>query len=229
MRKKQHCWHQTYPVRGEIQHSFFGAFEDFRLACHVTEGELHIFALFEDTAGRNQMGWRDKLGDSSDTYPHHTEQGTAQQNSEYYPEVLLWPPLFWLWTERDDLCGLEEFILSSETSPAPPSTRAPLIYRAVSTSKGVRLRNSTPHTKTLSPKIRAQKGLRRQKPSPWCPQPSPWWNVRAFLPPQPMLKSSPLHWKTALLWHHTHCANWGSGCTETLRADPASHDSSKLL
>lgn len=89
MRKKQPCRHQTYPVRGEIQHSFLGAFEDFRLACHVTEGELHIFTLLEDTAGGNQTDWRDKLGNSSDTYPYHTGKGITQKNSEYYPKALL--------------------------------------------------------------------------------------------------------------------------------------------
>lgn len=91
---KQPCWHQTYPVRGEIQHSFLGAFEDFRLACHVSEGELHIFTVFEDTEGGNQTDWSDKPGNSSDTYRHHTGKGTTQQHSEYYPKIQLWALLF---------------------------------------------------------------------------------------------------------------------------------------
>lgn len=111
--------------------------------------------------------WRDKLSNSSDTYLYHTVRRIAQQDPKYYPKVLLWALPFWLWIEGDDLCGMEEFILSSETNPAPPSQRAPLNNRGFSVPKVVRLRNSTLHTKTFSPKIRAQEGLRCQKPSPW--------------------------------------------------------------
>lgn len=107
------CLHQTYPVRGEIQHPLLGAFEGFRLARHVTEGELHILTLLEHTAGGNRTSWRDSLTDSSDT------QTPITQSLSVIPKywILKQALEFSFWTHRDDLPRAEEFLLLLLTTP----------------------------------------------------------------------------------------------------------------
>lgn len=61
------------------------------------------------------------LSDSSDTHIHHAGRGTAHQKLNIIPKdsVLTWALLFCYWTDSDDLCRVEELILS----PCSSSTK----------------------------------------------------------------------------------------------------------